>query len=116
MSGEGAAPADPAITITANPARGEASITVAGQTLVLRPSFGALVKAEAELGSLIALIERASVGGITIGEIVGLFWHCLTDAPGTLTREKLGQAVVEAGLAAATPVLKALIGQILKGV
>lgn len=109
-------PGDPAISVSANPARGEAMITVAGQTLVLRPSFGALVKAEEELGSLIGLIERASVGGIRIGEIVTLFWHCLTQAPGNLTREKLGDAVVEAGLAAVTPVLKVLIGQILKGV
>ena len=110
------APAESAgISIGANPARGEASITVAGETLVLRPSFGALVRAEEELGSLIALIERASIGGIKIGEIVALFWHCLTETPGALTRERLGEAVIETGLMAVTPVLKLLIRQILKG-
>ena len=46
----------------ANPARGEASIRVAGETLVLRPSFAALVAAEAELGgdaTLDALVRLA---------------------------------------------------------
>ena len=99
----------------ANPARGEASITVGGATLTLRPSFSALAKAEEELGPLFGFVERASLGEMRLTEIVGLFWHCLTDRPGTLTRERLGEAVIEAGLAAATPVLKTLIGQILKG-
>ena len=58
---------------TANPYRGEASLDVAGEKLVLRPSFGALVKAEAELGSLIALIERASVWECsTVGGRIGV--------------------------------------------
>ncbi len=34
----------------ANPVRGEASIRVAGETLVLRPSFAALVAAEGRSG------------------------------------------------------------------
>ena len=38
--------------MSANPYRGEASLVVGGETLVLRPSFGALVAAEEELGSL----------------------------------------------------------------
>ena len=99
----------------ANPARGEASITIGGVTLTLRPSFAALVAAEEELGPLLAFVEKVSVGGVTIGQIVGLFWHCLAERPGDLTREKLGEAVVEAGLAAATPLLKVLVGQILRG-
>jgi hypothetical protein len=100
---------------TANPERGEAAITVAGITLTLRPSFEALVRVEEELGPLLGWVEKVGLGGVTIGEIVGLFWHCLTDKPGELTRDRLGEAVVEAGLAAATPVLRMLIGQILKG-
>jgi hypothetical protein len=38
----------------ANPVRGEASLVVAGQPRVLRPTFAALVAAEQELGSLFA--------------------------------------------------------------
>lgn len=98
-----------------NPARGEAALRVAGEQVVLRPSFAALVAAEGELGPLFALVERAAAGGLTLGEMVALFWHCRSDAPAALTREMLGEAVVAGGLAAATPVLKVLLRQVLAG-
>ena len=100
---------------TANAVRGEASIRVAGETLVLRPTFAALVAAEAELGPLFALVERAAEGRLALGEMVALFWHCLRDPPSGLTREALGEGVAAAGLAVATPVLRVLLGQILAG-
>ena len=99
----------------ANPVRGEASLRVGGEALVLRPSFGALVAAEGELGPLFALVERAADGGLTLGETVGLLWHCRHEAPDAVTRERLGDAVVEAGLAAVAPVLRGLLRQILVG-
>lgn len=101
--------------MTANPARGEALLRVAGEGLVLRPSFAALVAAEAELGPLFALVERAAEGRLALGEMVALFWHCLRERPEGLTREGFGEAVAAGGLAAATPVLKVLLGQILAG-
>ena len=88
---------------------------VAGVEVVLRPTFAALVAAEGELGSLFALVERAAEGRMTLAEMVGLFWHCRYDAPEGVTRERLGEAVVAAGLAAATPVLKLLLRQVLAG-
>lgn len=94
----------------ANPERGEAM--AAGH--VLRPSFAALVAAEAELGPLFALVERAAAGELRLAEMVALFWHCLACRDG-LTREDFGEAVAAAGLAAAAPALKVLLGQILKG-
>ncbi|WP_374944251.1 gene transfer agent family protein [Sphingomonas sp.] len=99
----------------ANSVRGEASLRVGGETLVLRPTFAALVAAEEELGPLFALVERATEGRLGLGEIVGLFWHCLRDAPEGVTRDRLGEAVAEAGLAAAMPVLRVLLRQILSG-
>ena len=54
-------------------------------------------------------------GGLGIGEMVALFWHCVARRPEGLTRERLGEAVAERGLAAATPVLRVLLQQILKG-
>jgi hypothetical protein len=99
----------------ANPARGEAVLLVGGETLRLRPSFEALVAAEEELGPLFALVERAAAGGLRISEIAGLFWHCLADRPETLSRDAVGAAVVERGLAGVTPALKILLGQILQG-
>lgn len=99
----------------ANPVRGEACLKVDGRELRLRPSFGALVAAEEELGPLFALAERAASGGLTLKETVALFWHCLADRPDDWTRERLGEAVAAAGLTAAAPVLGWLLGQVLGG-
>ena len=99
----------------ANAARGEAGLRVGGADLVLRPTFAALVAAEEELGPLFALVERAAGGRLTLTEMVALFWHCLSKSPDGLTREALGEAVVAQGLAAATPVLRVLLGQVLSG-
>ena len=100
---------------TANPARGEAGFTVGGEPILLRPSFAALVAAEAELGPLFALVERAAEGRLGIGEMASLFFHCATDRPERLTRERIGQAIAEGGLAKATPALRVLLTQILQG-
>lgn len=81
---------------------------------VLRPSFASLVAAEEELGPLFALVERAAAGELRLAEMVALFWHCLADRTGVL-RSDFGDAVMAQGLAAATPALKLLLGQILSG-
>jgi hypothetical protein len=96
----------------ANPARGEAAIVVGGGTIVLRPSFEALVAAEEELGPLFALVERAAEGGLRLGEMAALFWHC---SGREVARERIGAAIAESGLAKMTPVLKLLLVQILQG-
>lgn len=101
--------------MSANPVRGEVELLVAGERLVLRPSFAALVAAEGELGSLFALVERAAEGRLTLSEMTGLFWHCLRDRPDGLTRDRVGEAVAELGLARVAPVLKGLLRQILQG-
>lgn len=99
----------------ANPYRGEASFCVAGETLVLRPTFGALVAAEQELGSLFGLVERAVEGGLKLGELAVLF-DCLSEGrPAAITRERIGEAIVAQGLAKVTPVLRVVLGQILSG-
>ena len=74
-----------------NPARGEAGLMVAGRMLVVRPSFAALVAAEVETGPLLALVDRAAEGRVTLAEIEALLWHCLADADG-LARDALGDA------------------------
>jgi len=101
--------------VSANPARGEAALLVGGEELKLRPSFEALVAAEEELGPLFALVERAAEGGLRLGEIVALFWHCVAERREGLTRERIGSAVAEQGLAKTTPVLRQLLTQILQG-
>ncbi len=98
-----------------NPARGEAALTVGGERLTLRPSFEALVAAEEELGPLFTLVERAAEGKLKLGEIAALFWHCVAERPEGCTREQVGRAIAEHGLAKATPVLRTLLTQILQG-
>ena len=99
----------------ANPMRGEASIAIAGRARVLRPTFAALVAAEQELGSLYALVERASEGQLRLAELAALFWHCLAEREG-VDREAVGEAVMAAGLAGCAGPLRCLLGQILQGV
>ncbi len=98
-----------------NRARGEAALTVGGEALMLRPSFEALVAAEEELGSLFGLVERAAAGGLKLSEIAALFWHCAGGRSEAVTRERIGAAIAEIGLAKITPVLKVLLTQILQG-
>jgi Phage tail tube protein, GTA-gp10 len=99
------------VTRTANKARGEAE--VAG--IMLRPSFAALVAAEEELGPLFALVERAAAGELKLAEMAALFWHCRFGVADDFTREDFAETLAAGGLAAATPALKILLGQILGG-
>ncbi|QUT06298.1 gene transfer agent family protein [Sphingobium phenoxybenzoativorans] len=103
------------MTGQANPARGEAVLLVAGEALVVRPSFAALVAAEAELGPLFALVDRAAAGEMRLSEMAALFWHCIAARPEALTREQVGEAVVAMGLAQVSPVLKCVLRQVLIG-
>jgi hypothetical protein len=88
---------------------------VAGERLLIRPAFGALVAAEEELGSLFELVERAAAGALKLSEIAALFDHLSRGRPEAITRERIGEAVVEKGLAKITPVLKIVLSQILQG-
>jgi hypothetical protein len=98
----------------ANPSRGETSLEVAGREVVLRPSFENLVAVEDELGSLFALVERASGGALTLTEMTALLWHCLPidERP---ERQILGEAVLAMGLVKATEPVRVILAQALQG-
>jgi hypothetical protein len=96
-------------------ARGEAALEIGGERLLIRPTFAALVAAEEELGPLFALAERAAGGGLKLAEMAALFWHCLHARPEACSRERVGAALAEMGLAKAMPVLRAVLTQILQG-
>lgn len=98
----------------ANPLRGEASLVVSGRAFLLRPSFAALVAAEEELGSLFALVERAGEGRLRLSEMATLFWHCVADRR-EISRDQVGEAVLELGLAGSADPLRTLLGEILRG-
>lgn len=99
----------------ANTLRGEASLVLGGIEHVFRPTFAALVAAEAEIGPLFAAVERAAAGHLKLDEFVALLWHTLSPDGPPLTREAFADAVVDAGLAVVTPVLKTLLTQVLQG-
>ena len=102
--------------MSANLHRGEASLKVGGEAIVIRPSFGALVAAEEELGSLFALVERAAEGRLAIGEIAALFDHLSREGrPEGIDRARIGEAMVEQGLSSVGPQLKLVLMQILQG-
>lgn len=98
----------------ANAQRGEAAIHVMGREVLLRPTFDALVRAEEELGSLFALVERAGAGDLRLADIAALFWFCQSPAD-LVSRDAMGEAVLVMGLANAARPLKVLLGQILRG-
>ncbi len=102
------------MTTAANPLRGECALAVAGVSYVLRPSFENLVLAEAELGSLFALVERAAGGALTLTEMTALLWHCLP-AEGRPDRVAVGTAVLAMGLVGATAPVRAVLAQVLQG-
>jgi hypothetical protein len=106
VSGETGAPA--------NSWRGEASLVIDGIQRRLRPSFAALVAAEDELGSLVALVERAGAGELRLREMAALFWHCLVERE-EMTREKMGEALTHIGIAEASKRLRTILTQILQG-
>jgi hypothetical protein len=101
---------------------GMAAIAARGEAVAagykLRPTFAALSAAEEELGPLFGLVERAASGQLKLSEMTTLFWHCraLNDPEiSGISREYFCEAIVAGGLAAATPALKILLGQILGG-
>ena len=102
--------------MSTNVHRGEASLRVGGEAIVIRPSFGALVAAEEELGPLFALVERAADGRLAIGEMAALFDHLSREGrPTGIDRARIGEAIVEQGLAAVSPQLRIVLSQILQG-
>lgn len=86
-----------------------------GVSHVVRPSFAALVAAEAELGPLLGLAERAAEGRLALAEMAALIWHCLADRPAELARETVGEAMLAQGVGAALPPLRAILKQVLAG-
>lgn len=98
----------------ANSLRGEATIEIAGEQRLLRPTFEALVLAEEELGPLFALVERAGEGRLKLTELAALFWFCLAERE-RVSRQQVGQAVTSIGLAGCAKPLRSLLGQVLQG-
>lgn len=82
----------------ANMLRGEVQLPLADQAIDLRPTFAALVAAEAEIGSLFQLLDRAAAGDIRFADFGTLFWHCAVAAESWIgSRGDFEAALVKAG-------------------
>ena len=89
------------------------ALTHGAMTLRFHPSYAALIAAEAELGSLFALVESAAEGRLKLADMIALLWHCRCDD--ALTRDGMGALAVDIGLARITPLFRQLIEQALGG-
>ena len=63
----------------------------------------------------VVLDEVGEEGQLKLLEIAALFDHLSRDRPEGITRERIGEAVVEKGLTGIAPTLKVVLGQILQG-
>jgi len=97
-----------------NALRGEAQFQLGDRQFLLRPNFENLVAAEEEIGSLFALVERASEGLLTLSEVSTLLWHCLVADPRP-SREEVGKSVLKLGLIETTKPVRAILSQVLQG-
>lgn len=82
----------------ANPVRGEVALRLPSSDRVLRPTFAALVAAEAEVGSLLALLDRAGAGDLRLGDVGPLFWHALVREDNEIERSAFEEELLELGL------------------
>lgn len=99
----------------ANGLRGEVALLLGERELRLRPSFARLVAAEAEAGSLLLLIERASAGDVRLADVEAMLWHCL-DGDQPIERPSLRDMLVATGLSALLPCYRALLTAAMGGV
>lgn len=95
---------------SANPVRGEVRLVLGSAAFRLRPTFSALVAAEAEVGSLFRLLERAGTGDVRLSEMGALFWHCLSER--NCERAAFEEQVLAAGPAALLTPYRALLAAI----
>lgn len=99
----------------ANLVRGEVLLTLPCGDCVLRPTFAALVAAEAEVGSLLALLDRAGAGEVRLGDIGPLFWHALAEPGGFADRAAFEAALADAGLRALIPPYRRFLSAVFGG-
>lgn len=97
-----------------NPLRGEVALELPCGVIRLRPSFQALVAAEAEMGSLARAIERAADGDVRLADLSALFWHCGGSALGD-GREGFEAMLEAAGLGALLPAYRSLLSRVFAG-
>ncbi len=99
----------------ANLARGEVGLSLPSGACVLRPTFSSLVSAEEEVGSLLALLDRAGCGDVRLGDIGPFFWHALRRPVPWPDRAQFEAELVDVGLKALLPPYRQLLAAVFGG-
>ena len=90
----------------ANKARGEVTLELGGESYVLVPSIAAIIEIENEIDSnLFEIGRRLESAEISASDLIDFARACATQAGYQVTRERLGEAIVEAGAQQAITVL-----------
>ena len=84
--------------MTANRKRGEVTLELGGETYVLVSSIAAIIEIEDEIGTnLFEIGRRLESAEISARDLIDFARACVTQAGYQVTRERLGEAIVEAG-------------------
>ena len=84
----------------ADKANREVTLELGGEAYVLTPSFGAVCGIEERIGSnLFEFGRRLEVAQISAAELIDFAHACIAEAGHEVTRERLGDLIVEAGTA-----------------
>jgi hypothetical protein len=94
--------------------RGEVALSLPSGERVLRPTFAALVAAEGEIGSLLAVLDRAGAGDLRLGDLGPLFWHALVAETWEGDRAAFEAELLQVGVAGLMGPYRALLGAIFR--
>ena len=82
--------------MSANPIRGETSLQLGSEEIVLRPTFDAISKIEAVLGiGGVEILERFTRGRIGVRELAVILTEFAQASGATVTLKAMGEKVVE---------------------
>ncbi|MGD1954800.1 MAG: GTA-gp10 family protein [Sphingomonadales bacterium] len=95
--------------------RGEVPLTLGDTCYCLRPSFTALAAVEAQIGSLISLVERAGSGGIKLTEIIVLLHACAKAGGHDIGQDAFAAQVLAAGAASTVQAVRRLLEIMMTG-
>lgn len=98
-----------------NMTRGETRLDLEDHVYILRPTYAALVAAEAEIGSLFAVVEAATSGQLKLADMMSVLWYCHLAVQEDDDRALFSQRCMAAGLARLTPAFRTLMEQVLGG-
>lgn len=106
----------------ANPARGEHTLTLAGEAYLLRPAFSATQAIEDELdASAIALLRKANLCALSYSELGWICAEYIRAGAGddallrSISADRIAELIYEEGTSTVFPVVTALLADVVSG-